>query len=193
MARQGGEPDQVFTIPVKYSLPADGPDHYRCFVLPTGLDHDAYVDGVEFRPGEPSHCASRAVVYGYHWQERKELAAASPDGSYSCFGGPGIASAGMLGGWAPGFTPTPHDPDAREANASQRHRCCGSESITILSGKPETDQSSLGLEFLRSLRPKAALRFCSDRSSSSTFAPGDSHYVAKASLTSAARCCSWWA
>src|SRR5690348_3848540 len=25
---QGGQPDQVLTIPVKYSLPADGPDQY---------------------------------------------------------------------------------------------------------------------------------------------------------------------
>jgi hypothetical protein len=47
---QAGQPDQVLTIPVKYSLPADGPDQYRCFVLPTGLDHDVYLDGSEFRP-----------------------------------------------------------------------------------------------------------------------------------------------
>src|ERR1700722_2499889 len=28
---QGGQPDQVLTIPVKYSLAADGPDQYRWF------------------------------------------------------------------------------------------------------------------------------------------------------------------
>src|SRR5437899_7330000 len=28
---QGGQPDQVLTLPEKYSLPADGPDRFRCF------------------------------------------------------------------------------------------------------------------------------------------------------------------
>ena len=59
---QGGQPDQVLTIPVKYSLPADGPDQYRCFVLPTGLDHDVYMDGIEFRP-ENRRIVHHALVF----------------------------------------------------------------------------------------------------------------------------------
>ena len=59
---QGGQPDQVLTIPVKYALPADGPDQYRCFVLPTGLDHDVYLDGTEFRP-ENRRIVHHALVF----------------------------------------------------------------------------------------------------------------------------------
>src|SRR5678815_1072199 len=31
---QAGEPDQVLKMPAAYTLPADGPDRFRCFVLP---------------------------------------------------------------------------------------------------------------------------------------------------------------
>ncbi len=106
---QGGQPDQVLTIPVKYSLPADGPDQYRCFVLPTGLDHDVYIDGTEFRP-ENRRIVHHALVFLDASGKAKEMAAASPDGSYPCFGGPGFPAAGLIGGWAPGLTPQPHDP-----------------------------------------------------------------------------------
>ena len=75
----------------------------------------------------------------------RELAAASPDGSYPCFGGPGFPAAGLIGGWAPGFTPPPHDP-----GLSQPLRKGTDVVIQIHyhpSGKPEQDQSSLGLSF----------------------------------------------
>jgi len=175
---QGGEPDQVFTIPVKYSVPADGPDQYRCFVLPTGLGHDAYVDGVEFRPGNRL-IVHHAILYMDTTGRAKELAAASPDGSYSCFGGPGIASAGMLGGWAPGFTPTPHDP---ELSLPLRK---GTDVVVQIhyhpSGKPETDQSSLGLSF--SGPPTKGRTSILLMDHQLDIPPGDSHYVAKASVT----------
>src|SRR5207247_341909 len=47
---QGGKTDQVLTFPGKYALAADGPDQFRCFVMPLSLGHDTYVSGVEFRP-----------------------------------------------------------------------------------------------------------------------------------------------
>ena len=116
---QGGQPDQVLTIPVKYSLPADGPDQYRCFVLPTGLDHDVYLDGTEFRPGN-RRIVHHALVFLDASGKAREMAAASPDGSYPCFGGPGFPAAGLIGGWAPGLTPPPHDPELSQPT-SQGH------------------------------------------------------------------------
>jgi mono/diheme cytochrome c family protein len=175
---QGGQPDQVLTIPVKYSLPADGPDQYRCFVLPTGLDHDVYLDGTEFRP-ENRRIVHHALVFLDASGKAREMAAASADGSYPCFGGPGFPAAGLIGGWAPGLTPPPHDPAL-----SQPIRKGMDVVIQIHyhpSGKPEQDQSSLGLSFSG---PPAK-----GRTSILLFdhhldiPPGDSHYVAKASLT----------
>ncbi len=175
---QGGEPDQVLTVPVKYSLPADGPDQYRCFVLPTGLDHDVYVDGIEFRPGNRL-IVHHAIVYLDATGRARQMAAKSTDGSYPCFGGPGFAPTGGLGGWAPGITPPPRNPELSLPLPK------GTDVVIQihyhLSGKPEVDQSSLGLSFSG---PPAK-----GRTSLMLFehhldmAPGDSHYVAKASLT----------
>jgi len=39
-----------------------------------------------------------------------KLAADSPDGSYTCFGGPKFPPSGLLGGWAPGATPPSDSP-----------------------------------------------------------------------------------
>src|SRR5471030_1930606 len=46
---QLGQPDRVLTVPAKYSVPPDGPDQFRCFVIPLNLDEDAYVGAMEFR------------------------------------------------------------------------------------------------------------------------------------------------
>jgi len=174
---QGGEPDQVLTVPMKYSLAADGPDQYRCFVLRTGLDHDVYVDGVEFRPGN-RQVVHHALLFLDSSGRARELAAASPDGSYSCFGGPGVPASGTLGGWAPGFTPPPRSP-AVSVPLKQ-----GTDIVVQIhyhpSGKPETDQSSLGLSFSGppSLGRTSVMLFDHHLD----IAPGDSHYVAKASM-----------
>jgi mono/diheme cytochrome c family protein len=175
---QGGQPDQVLTIPVKYSLPADGPDQYRCFVLPTGLDHDVYLDGTEFRP-ENRRIVHHALLFLDASGKAKEMAAASPDGNYPCFGGPGFPAAGLVGGWAPGLTPPPHDPEL-----SQPIRKGMDVVIQIHyhpSGKPEQDQSSLGLSFSGPPTKGRTSILLFDHHLD--IAPGDSNYVAKASLT----------
>src|SRR6202046_959004 len=175
---QGGQPDQVLTIPVKYSLAADGADQYRCFVLPTGLDHDVYLDGTEFRP-DNRRIVHHALVFLDASGKARELAAASPDGSYACFGGPGFPAAGLIGGWAPGLTPLPHDPAL-----SQPIRKGMDVVIQIHyhpSGKPEQDQSSLGLSFSGPPTKGRTSILLFDHHLD--IAPGDSSYVAKASIT----------
>jgi mono/diheme cytochrome c family protein len=175
---QGGQPDQVLTIPVKYSLPAGGPDQYRCFVLPMGQDHDVFVDTAEFRPGN-RQIVHHAILYLDTSGKAKELAAASPDGSYPCFGGPGFTSAGSIGGWAPGFSPLPRD-------ASISHPVRKGTDVVVQihyhpSGKPETDQSSLGLTFSGPpIKGRTSILLLNRHLD---IPAGDSHYVAKASLT----------
>ncbi len=175
---QGGEPDQVLTIPVKYALPADGPDQYRCFVLPTGLDHDVYIDGIEFRP-ENRRIVHHALVFLDASGQAKKMAAASPDGSYPCFGGPGFPAAGLIGGWAPGLTPPPRNP-----SLSQPIRK-GMDVVMQIhyhpSGKPEQDQSSLGIAFSGPPTKGRTSILLFDHHLD--IAPGDSSYVAKASIT----------
>ena len=56
---QLGKPDQVLTVPAKFSVPADGPDQFRCFVVPMNLDHDVYLGATEFRPDNRAPCIMR--------------------------------------------------------------------------------------------------------------------------------------
>ena len=175
---QGGQPDQVLTIPAKYSLAADGPDQYRCFVLPTGLDHDVYVDGIEFRP-ENRRIVHHALVFLDASGQAKKMAAASSDGSYPCFGGPGFPAAGMIGGWAPGITPPPRNP------ALSLPIRAGMDVVIQIhyhpSGKSEQDQSSLGLAYSGPPTKGRTSILLFDHHLN--MAPGDASYVAKASLT----------
>jgi Flp pilus assembly protein TadD len=48
---QLGTPDLVITLPQAYTLPAEGTDAFRIFVLPIPVDRTRFVRGLEFRPG----------------------------------------------------------------------------------------------------------------------------------------------
>ena len=49
-----GTPDLVVSVPVRYTVPADGPDIFQHFVMPLNLAKDEQVVAFEFRPGNPS-------------------------------------------------------------------------------------------------------------------------------------------
>jgi hypothetical protein len=50
---QIGTPDQIATMPEAFTVPAEGRDIYRNFVIPLNLDSDKWVKGIEFKPGDP--------------------------------------------------------------------------------------------------------------------------------------------
>jgi hypothetical protein len=99
---------------------------------------------VEFHPGNPK-VVHHALFFLDLSGEARRLDAATPEPGYSCFGGPRIVPAGGLGGWAPGSIPQPLPPGT--AHAIEK----GADLVVQLhyhpDGKPETDQSSLGLTF----------------------------------------------
>ena len=108
-----GTPDLVLTMPAAFSVPADGPDVYRNFVLPTGLTQDRWVKAIELRP------TARAVVHHVLFASDTTGTAAKQDGLDGQPGFPGLgtvftiealtnplaAISGGLGGWVPGTTP----------------------------------------------------------------------------------------
>jgi mono/diheme cytochrome c family protein len=141
---QLGEPDAVFDPGEDFGIPADGPDIYRCFVLPTQFGKDRYVSAMEVRPG------NRKVVHhvmGYVDTDRaaRALDAAASGPGYNSFGGVGFAPAGTLEGWGPGISPArlpegvgmlvPKDADL----VVQLHY--------HPTGKPEKDRTRIGLYF----------------------------------------------
>ena len=174
---QLGQPDRVVMAPAQFAVPADGPDVFRCFVIPLNLDEDHYINALEFRAGARRVVHHSLVFLDVNGEGRK-LAAGSPDGGYPCFGGPGV-TAGMIGGWAPGMTP--RRPLAGYATPLPK----GSDLILQIhyhpSGAPAQDQSSLGLFYSgpptlgRSVVLMGNIRI--------DIPAGDSHYAVKASRT----------
>src|SRR5512142_3170073 len=174
---QAGEPDQVLKMSAAYTLPADGPDQFRCFVLPMNLAKESYVSGAEFRPGNP-RVVHHALIFLDSTGTSRKLAASGGAG-YPCFGGPGFTGAGLLVGWAPGYTPLPAEP-----SLSQPVRPGTAVVIQIHyhpSGKPEQDQSSIGLKFSGPPTKGRALLLVMNRYLD--IPAGESHYVVKGSIT----------
>ncbi len=172
---QLGKPDRVVAIPAKFTVPADGPDQFRCFVIPLNLEEDVHIGAAEFR-ADNRRVVHHALLFTDPAGQARKLAAGSPDGGYTCFGGPGIP-AGLLGGWAPGQVPVKPVPGYA---ATLRK---GTDLVLQVhyhpSGKAEQDQSSYGFFFTGPpTRGRAVAIVGNNRID---IAPGDAQYVVKAS------------
>ncbi len=139
---QLGMPDRVFQMPASFEVPADGPDQFQCFVIPSELASDVFVGGAEFRPGN-ARVVHHALVMVDTTGRARELAKANGGSSYPCFGGARIGAGGLLFGWAPGSVPPPVEPGI------SRKLEKGTDLVVQIhyhpSGKVERDQSSLGV------------------------------------------------
>lgn len=168
---QAGKPDTVFTVPQPFAVPADGRDVFQCFVIPLNLTADRYVKTVEFHPGNP-RVVHHALFFVDTSGGGRQLDAATPEPGYPCFGGPRIQASGGLGGWAPGAT-------AEILPAGVAHTLGKGADLVIQihyhpSGKPETDQSSIGLTFGEA--PSKGLAGMTVGTRKIDLPPGDAHH-----------------
>lgn len=96
------EPELIFEYPEPYLLGKDVDDEYRCFVMSLPTDHDVWLKGVEYRPG------NRAVVHHYivfidESGRTTEIDKATPEPGFECgMGGGGVGMMKMVSAWAPG-------------------------------------------------------------------------------------------
>lgn len=139
-----GEPDLVVRMPKAYDVPADGPDIYRNFAVPLGLEEDRWLTAIEVRPSARSvlhHIVFALDATG----EARELDGA--DGEPGYFGMQGGAETGRagLGGWAVGGMPQ------ELPLGLATHVAAGADLVLRShfhpSGKPEQEQTVLGLHF----------------------------------------------
>jgi len=139
-----GPPDLVLELPEAFAVPADGPDIYQYFVLPTGLTTDRLVQAVDFQPGN-----AQVVHHAGFWFDQsgdaREHDEATPAPGYTNFGGPGLAQWIGLGNWTPGTTPQRLPP------LTGRLVPAGSDLVLQVhyhpSGKAESDKPRVGLYF----------------------------------------------
>lgn len=142
-----GTPDLVLQVAEPFHVEATGEDLFRAFVLPTNLDEDRQVVAVEVRPGNPRvvhHVLNFIDTTG----QARRLDARDPASGYRApAGGVGFLPSGELGGWAPGNFPRFSPP------GTGRLLPKGSDLVIQVhyhrTGKPETDQTTIGLYFAR--------------------------------------------
>jgi len=150
---QLGQPDLVLKMPQAFNVPADGPDLFRNFVLPLNNDAAKFCVAAEFHPGN-----RRVVHHSVFFLDTSRIArlrdSLDPKPGYGSFGGPGFVPAGDVGGWAPGYEPH------RLPNGQARYVPPRSDLVLQIhyhpSGKPEQDQSEIGLYFTKKPRRIAA-------------------------------------
>ena len=109
-----GTPDLVLEPAEDFSIPASGPDTYRCFVIPTNLARDTYISAIDFRPGNPRvvHHINAFIDTSGDARKKDE---AEPGPGYTSFSGPGIEAYEDLSFWAAG-----HEPSHLPAGIGQR-------------------------------------------------------------------------
>jgi hypothetical protein len=165
-------------MPAPFAIPAEGPDIYRCFVIPLGLDATKYADAIEFRPSNP-----RVVHHALLFLDRSGTARkkeAEPGVGYDCFGAPGFLPVGGLGGWTPGSPPI-HMPEGASMALSRR-----SDLVIQLhfhpTGKPESEQTEVAFSFTAQ-PPRRRLMDIPLGSQNIDIPPGDKTYKAKDHFT----------
>lgn len=140
-----GQPDLVLRVPEAYEVPADGPDTFRNFAIQLDIHEKINVKAIEFRPGNP-RVVHHGVVLCDPTSKALERDAADPKPGYpSAATGVEelVRGAQYLDVWAPGVTSQPFpegvalpiDPGSAVILNVHYHP----------SGKPESDQSMVGL------------------------------------------------
>lgn len=99
---QLGSPDLSLNIPA-YTVSATS-DIYRCFPIPSGLSAQQFITAMEVIPGNPA-IVHHVLVYADDASTCYSLDSADPGPGYTNFGGPGSATAKLIGAWVPGAEP----------------------------------------------------------------------------------------
>jgi hypothetical protein len=92
-------PDLVLSAPV-YNVNTTS-DLYRCFVVPTGLNTQQYITGLEAVPGN-RNIVHHILIYSDTSNTPLIADANDPGPGYTAFGGTGSNSSKLIGVWVPG-------------------------------------------------------------------------------------------
>lgn len=167
-----GQPDAIYKLPEPFTPPA-GKDTYRCFPIPTELTSTAWVRAVDTRPGD-RETVHHVITFIDTTGASAALDEKDPGPGYTCFGGPGFALPGTLGGWAPGSRPLELPPDtAFQLPAGSR---------VVLQvhyhphgGHGHPDQTEIGVYFAAT-QPKSLMNIIPIFNTTFTIPPHDSEY-----------------
>src|SRR4051812_23854197 len=149
-----GQPHIVLTMDEPYSVPADGPDVYRNFLLKLEIPAGKYIKALEYRPSNRRVVHHALFASDGSGKARKEDEADPLPGFQGSLNIPGRLFPGSMSAWAPGREARPL-PDGISMPWKN-----GTDLILQLhlhpSGKPEVEQSSVGF-FLTDEPPQRSM------------------------------------
>jgi hypothetical protein len=175
-----GQPDKVFEMPEPFSVPAKGTIEYQWIVLPTGLDKDTWIEGVEVRPGDRS--VVHHVIAFYRKPGSSWLAGAKPGVPTPKATGDSEAgmSDGAIGGYVPGL-PATRLPKGRAVLLP-----AGSDIVLQIhynaTGKAATDRTKVGIVFARQEVVERSFQL-GVGSFNFVIPPGEANYKVEADVT----------
>ena len=176
-----GKPDLVVKMPLAFTIPANGPDIVRNFVIPLPeVKEDCMVTAIDLRPGNRK-VVHHGICYLDSTGTGKKLDAADNAPGYESYkGGLGFMPTGALGGFAPGTT-VRHVPEGMG-----RFLAKGSDAVLQMhyhpSGKEETDQTEVAIYYAK--KPVANILFgLTVENWEIDIAPGEKGYHRKAEYT----------
>lgn len=153
-----GTPDLTLALPQSYTLPAEGPDRYRNFVIPVPPGGTRWIEAVEIVPRNARVVHHARLLVDRTPASRRADADDTEPGYAGMTWGNAETPDGILVGWTPGKVPLPPTPgmawrlDDRTDLVLQLH--------LVPSGKPEEVQVQIGLHFAQgppTLHPFALL------------------------------------
>ncbi len=139
-----GKPDAEVQMTEPYPVAAEGPDEYRCFVIPLSLGADRYVRALEFRP-DNRKVVHHALFFTDNSGAARQRDAESPGPGYPCFGAPGFLPGPGLGGWTPGSKPVTQPQGV--ASLVRKNATLVLQIHFHPTGKAEREQSRVALYF----------------------------------------------
>jgi len=143
---QIGKPDLILTMPKPFTIPAEGQDVNRSFVVSVHLPAGRYIRAAQFLPGNRRVVHHGTAMLDTSGKARQlEDQQGGPGRGYVSFGGPGFLPSGGLPGYAPGVGAEVYPLDASGILPKDVDVVFGMHYHP--DGKEETDQSRIGLYF----------------------------------------------
>lgn len=173
-----GEPDLVFRMPEPYRVESDGEDDFRAFVIPIPLACDQHVVAFEFRPGN-RRVVHHAKLFCDPSGRSHQRDVADPAPGFASLGSADIGQPAIWE-WTPGTVP--RFPPEHAGWILKAH----SDLVLFVhyhpSGRPETDQSSVGIYLSKQplRRLIAGIPLASERID---IPPGEKRHLVTASAT----------
>lgn len=109
-----GEADLQLTPAAPYTASSSVNDDYHCLPIDHTFDATSYIKATDIVPGDRG-VVHHVLVYTVPPEAVADLEArdaADPGVGYTCYGGPGVQTSGLIAGWVPGMQVNQYPPGA---------------------------------------------------------------------------------